>query len=446
MNDNEQTAVFWTSLRAWQGSSKRSFQAWCSEWVRHEILSKKANCTESVFESQGCIHVALENGDEWHWLILDDVDYFGMAESRELTKYVIQYIVDHPKIVQLTFSLPYPFSRRVCAGHEEERAEWKIFLTRCVQMAKTQGRLISFLFWDLSAWHKQWDRKKREGTLAFWFAEESLSVEWVKAQTQDVLTKLQMGHFHSHLKTSPTSSSLDAWFREPAYFQKVSQLRRKLQRYTHLITTYPLSNVDEFQKDLKDVIEELWLQPMFQRSFWSNQRMMMCLGRLHDQLVISLNQMERATSGNGKEIKKSLLHWMRLVNEVEQFVEQPHWRAFHMPYMITTDSIITEKNTFQDMLHRGINGKRPFLLLVDDDSKLDSSGLWQATINDFSCPSLVLWETLQILGDNMRSPILLVVISIARRSQIEWQSWTSKLMTQWMKYPRLSCWIHRLEE
>ena len=445
MNDSEQTAIYWTSLRAWQGSSNRAFLSWCREWIRNEAVPDGAKWVQTVnAEQEECTHLALENGDEWHWLLCKDVAYFGMAESRALTKRVMQYIATHARMIRLTFALPFPFAKRISMGSVEEQAEWQAFMLRCIQLAKAQGKWMLFLHWDLSAWQEQWSRKKKEGTLAFWFSVETLSLEWLKEQTRSVVAHLPIEHIQPHKKDSASFSSLDAWLRDPSYYRKVSHLRRKLQRYLHLVPSYPLPNVESFQEDLKVVIEELWLQPMFTRSFWSNQRMTMCLNQLHDQLHSGLAQVENNHSGSAKEMKKSLLYWMRLVREVEQFVEQPHWRVFHMPYMFTTASILDEKNGFYDMIRRGLNGKNPFLLLMDEDISVESTDHGTVRLNEFSCPDIVLWETLQTLGDNMRMPIFLVVISNAKRSPNEWQSWTSFLMTQWMRYPRLSCWIHRV--
>ncbi len=445
MNGSEQTAIYWTSLRAWKGSSKRAFQAWCREWIRNEVVPDGAKWVQAAdTDQEEFLHLTLENRDEWHWLMCKDVAYFGMAESRALTKRVMQYIADHPKIIRLTFALPYPFAKRVSMGGAEEQGEWQAFMLRCAHLTKAQGKLVLFFYWDLSAWQEQWIRKKKEGTLALWFSVETLSLEWLKEQTQSVVADLQIERLQSHKKGSPSFSSLDAWLREPSYYQKVSHLRRKLQRYLHLLHSYPLSNVESFQEDLMMVIEELWVQPMFQLSFWSNQRMTMCLNRLHDQLDSGLAQVENDHSGSAKEMNKSLLHWMRLVREVEQFVEQPHWRVFHMPYMFTTASILDEKNGFYDMIRRGLNGKNPFLLLKDEDILVESTDHGTIKLNKFSCPDTVLWESLQTLGDDLRMPIFLVVINKTKRSPNEWQSWTSLLMTEWMRYPRLSCWIHRV--
>ncbi len=448
MNDfAAQGSVHWQSLRAWQGSRRSAYRAWCLEWIRMEVVPNGARMVESLNENREIdAYFVLQHDAEWHWLICDDVEYFGLTESRALTSRVLQYVEHHPRVVRLTIALPYPFAVRVHAASGDEPSEWKSLLSRCAHLIRAQGRSVALADWNPTKWQEQWERMNQRGLLPFWFTSATLSPAWLEKHTCQAIASLPKTKTKTDDKNGRALNQLwiDAWFRDPSYYQKVSQLRRKFHGVEHLILAIPFPDHAAFQRDLKVVMAALWLQPLYPRDSWDNQRVMGALGQLRGQVQQVLERYERLTSPEEKTVKKSLLQWMRLLMEVQQFVEQLHWWVYHMPYVITSASSKEEATGFEEMIRRGTNGKYLFLLLLEDDPAFHSVDQWLALELGISCPAEVVWETLQNLGDRLHKPVFLVVVSKVQRSQSEWQSWASALTAQWVKYSRLSCWVHQL--
>lgn len=440
-----QESISWSSIRAWEGLKQKAFRAFCVEWIRHESVTDDAQCEEYPGNDLELgIHWIMKDGAECHWLSCDDVDFFGIQESRALTARTMQYVILHPHIIRLTFALPYPLATRVSEGHPEEQQEWRAFLTRCEYLMRAQGRIILFSYWDDAAWHMQWQRLKRQGTLALWFTSTSLSTDWMESQTKQVISRLPSNLWDRHLRRNKATLWLDAWFREESYYQKVIQLRRKCYRMTQEVPLFSFSNANMVHEHMKRMIATLRLPSLNQVDNWDNQEAVASLDQLQDQFSQALMTYDKASTAAEKDQKKALLRGMRLLMEIRQWMGQAHWRVFHMPYLYTSYHSPEEVRGFEAMMQRGLQRKYPLLALWDDGKAFYSLEQWIESTLGISCPPTVLWETLQEVGEKLNATVYLVIITRASYTEREWQSWTSELVTQWMKYPRLSCWIHRV--
>ena len=442
MAEGAHVTVDYSSLRAWNGETRVAYRAWCMEWMRKAEVPADARWGAREGDDWNT-YWQYANGEEWHLLIVEESADFGVAESRHLTARIMAFIAAHPRLVTVTLALPLPFAMRVGQDSGAESQEWHALVLRCRQLAHLQGREVIITYWKVTDWQVQWHRKKQEGTLAFWFHAVPLSTEWLRAQSRQAFSRWSNHSVDVTKNYEAAPAWLNAWFRDAVFYQKLSQLRRKLYRMADHLSAVPFPDAQAIQQAVHVLLEALWWQPTYPRQAGDHQRTVTALTWLEDRVRTALHAHEREGASERKVRQKWLLYAMRVLQEVHQWHDTWEWRVFKMPYVTTSETIAEEAQAFTAMLRRGMNGKNPFLMMREADTETGAIASWLEHAIGVEVPLSVLWETLQLLGDKRNQPVLVVIISTVPRSSSEWESWVGTLLTQWMNYPRLSCWIHR---